>query len=49
MEIHSREEGETLTDWFARLEQLANARPVAKEPARLPYREAEDREPGGDG
>ena len=47
-EIHSREEGETLTDWFARLERIANARTSEPEPTRLPYRD-DARMPGEEG
>ena len=44
MAIHTRDEGESITDWMARLERIANARPAPEESARLPYRE-----PGSDG
>jgi hypothetical protein len=43
MEIHSREEGESQTEWFARLAALANARPARPEPvAGLPYKDPDD-------
>lgn len=43
LELYPQASGESITDWFARVTELANAKAEEPDPPRLPYRE-----PGGD-